>query len=396
MNKKLIPLILAGTSLLVACNNESTTTDSNDSPAVATISKADAVAVVNGQYISKASLTTLEAEISQRARGQSFPKDKLLEELIQRELLIQDAKQKQLDKSPEYIERLETIKKSLLSQQAIQNHLKSNPITDAELEAEYSKNMTESGTEYKARHILVKTEEEAKQIIIELNNGADFVELAKTKSTGPSGPQGGDLGWFSANQMVAPFSEAAIALEDGKYTVAPVQTQFGWHVILKEGTRAQTPPPFESVKEQLRPLLQRQKMQEYLDSLRTQAKIEVLLPPTEAPAPAAVTESTETPVASDSTADKAVEAKPVETITVEEVVTEVKTEVTETTEVVATDVKTETTEQANEVVVDSKDKALEAVKSAVQDTTAVAKETVDDNAPKVSDSATKTLEAVTP
>ena len=375
MNKKLIPLILVGTGLLVACNDESTTSVSSDSPAV---SKADAVAVVNGQYISKASLTALESEISQRARGQSFPKDKLLEELIQRELLIQDAVQKQLDKSPEYTERLETIKKSLLSQQAIQNHLKSNPITDAELEAEYNKNVTESGTEYKARHILVKTEEEAKQLIEELNKGADFVELAKTKSTGPSGPQGGDLGWFTAGQMVVPFSEAAIALEDGKYTVEPVQTQFGWHVILKEGSRTQTPPPFESVKEQIRPALQRQKMQDYLDSLRKQAKIEILLPTTEEQQKA---DTTETPAASDSTADKAVEANSDEAKTAEEIVTEVKAE---------------TTEKAKEVVVDTKDKALEAVKSAVQDATAVVKETVDENAPKVTDSATKTLDAVTP
>ena len=383
MNKKLILLILAGTSLLVACNNENTTTVSGDSPAV---SKEDAVAVVNGQYISKASLTALESEISQRARGQSFPKDKLLEELIQRELLIQDAVQKQLDKSPEYTERLETIKKSLLSQQAIQNHLKSNPITDAELEAEYNKNVTESGTEYKARHILVKTEEEAKQLIEELNKGADFVELAKTKSTGPSGPQGGDLGWFTAGQMVVPFSEAAIALEDGKYTVEPVQTQFGWHVILKEGSRTQTPPPFESVKEQIRPALQRQKMQDYLDSLRKQAKIEILLPTTEEQQKA---DTTETPAASDSTADKAVEANSDEAKTAEEIATE-------TTEKVATEVKAETTEKAKEVVVDTKDKALEAVKSAVQDATDVVKETVDENAPKVSDSATKTLDAVTP
>ncbi len=375
MNKKLILLILAGTSLLVACNNENTTTVSSDSPAV---SKEDAVAVVNGQYISKASLTALESEISQRARGQSFPKDKLLEELIQRELLIQDAVQKQLDKSPEYTERLETIKKSLLSQQAIQNYLKSNPVTDAELEAEYNKNLTESGTEYKARHILVKTEEEAKQLIEELNKGADFVELAKTKSTGPSGPQGGDLGWFTAGQMVVPFSEAAIALEDGKYTVEPVQTQFGWHVILKEGSRTQTPPPFESVKEQIRPALQRQKMQDYLDSLRKQAKIEILLPTTEEQQKA---DTTETPAASDSTADKAIEANSDEA---------------KTTEKVATEVKAETTEKAKEVVVDTKDKALEAVKSAVQDATAVVKETVDENAPKVTDSATKTLDAVTP
>ena len=275
MNKKLIPLILLSSTLLVACNEEKT--NDNGNSAVATVSKEDAVAVVNGIYISKASLDTLDAELAQRSQGQSFPKEQLVEELVQRELLVQDATQKKLDQTPEFTERLETIRKSLLSQVAVQNYLKSNTITDAELEAEYKKNAGKAGTEYKARHILVKTEDEAKQIIVELNKGADFVELAETKSTGPSGPQGGDLGWFTADQMVGPFSEATIALEDGKYTTESVQTKFGWHIILKEGTREQTPPPFESVKEQIRPALQRQKMQAFLDSLRSQAKVEILL-----------------------------------------------------------------------------------------------------------------------
>ncbi len=276
MNKKLILLILAGTSLLTACNKEQAATgvSTTNTPIIL---KEDAIAVVNGKYISKASLTALENEISQRRQGQSFPKEKLLEELIQRELLIQDATQKQLDQSAEFTERLVTIKKSLLSQAAIQNFLKSSPVTDAELETEYNKTIASSGTEYKARHILVKSEEDAKQIIKELDGGADFTALAKSKSTGPSGPQGGDLGWFSAGQMVVPFSEAVIALEDNKYTAEAIKTQFGWHVILREGSRAQTPPPFESVKEQIRPMLQRQKMQDFLSNLRKQATVEILL-----------------------------------------------------------------------------------------------------------------------
>ena len=311
MNKKLIPLILASSTLLFACNQEK----ANEAP----VSKEDAVAGVNGVYISKASLATLEAEIAQRSRGQSFPKEQMIEELIQRELLVQDAIQKQLDKTPEFTERLVTLKKSLLSQAAIQNYLKSNTITDAELEAEYNKNVGQAGTEYKARHILVKTEDEAKLIIVELDKGGDFVELAKGKSTGPSGPQGGDLGWFTSDQMVGPFSEATIALEDGKYTTEPVQTKFGWHIILKEGTRAQTPPPFESVKEQIRPALQRKKMQAFLDSLRSQAKIEILL--------AKPVEQVKAVTPEAKPADEAMEI-----VSEEVIVEEVKTEAPETVE----------------------------------------------------------------
>jgi len=278
MNKKIIPLVLlASTTLLSACNEKKTTDNSTS----IIVTKEDAVASVNGTYISKASLASLESELAQRQQGQhgqpqSFPKEKLIEELVQRELLLQEAKQKKLDQTVEYTTQLETIKTSLLTQAAVQNFLKSSPITDADLEVEYNKSVGAAGTEYKARHILVKTEEDAKAIIAELSAGADFTELAKTKSTGPSGPQGGDLGWFAAGQMVAPFSEAVIALEDNKFTLAPVKTQFGYHVILREGSRAQTPPPFESVKERIRPMLQRQKLQGFMEGLRKQATVEIL------------------------------------------------------------------------------------------------------------------------
>ncbi|MFK5948292.1 MAG: peptidylprolyl isomerase [Methylococcales bacterium] len=283
MNKKIIPLVLlASTILLTACNEKKP--DNNNTPV---ISKEDSVAVVNGKYISKATLAGIESELNKRQPGQSFPKEKLVEELIQRELLLQEALKKKLDKTVKYTTQLETIKTGLLTQAAVEDFLKSNPITDADIKAEYDKNVAASGTEYKARHILVKTEEEANNIIAELSKGADFAELAKTKSTGPSGPQGGDLGWFAAGQMVAPFSEAVIALEDNKFTLTPVKTQFGYHVILREGSRAQTPPPFESVKERIRPMLQRKKMQSFLTELRQQAKVEILLPKA-IPAPAPV------------------------------------------------------------------------------------------------------------
>lgn len=280
MNKKIIPLfLLAGTTLLTACNEKKI----DNTPVV---SKEDAIAEVNGKYISKESLTTLENEISQRNQGQSLPKDKLVEELIQRELLVQDATQKKLDETEDFMKQLATVKSSLLTQAAVQNFLKSSPVTDTELKAEYDKNIAATGQEYKARHILVKSEDAAKKIIKELSAGADFVELAKTKSTGPSGPQGGDLGWFASGQMVAPFSEAVIALEDNKFTLEPVKTQFGYHIILREGSRAQTPPPFESVKEKIRPMMQRKKLQDFMEGLRNQATVEILLPAPAAAIPA--------------------------------------------------------------------------------------------------------------
>jgi len=280
MKKKFIPLLVAGTALLIAgCNQDKTATTSS-TPVVA---KEDAVAVVNGKYIAKSTLAELESEIAERSHGQTFPKEKLIDELIQRELLIQDALKKELDKSPEVIDQLEDARKSLLSQADLKDFMKANPVTDAEIKAEYdSKVAAEKGTEYKARHILVKTEDEAKKLIVELGKGADFAKLANKYSLDAKETQnGGDLGWFVASQMVPPFSEAVVALEKGKYTTKPVQTQFGYHVILKEDTRALTPPPLEAVKEQLIPYLQRQKVKTMLEGLRKQAQVEVLVPLTD-------------------------------------------------------------------------------------------------------------------
>jgi peptidyl-prolyl cis-trans isomerase C len=285
MKNKIIPLIVVGTALLAGCNQEKAA-DTGSTPAATaapTINKADAIAVVNGQYIAKSTLEALEKEIAERSHGQAFPKEKLIEELVQRELLVQDATQKQLDKSPEVLAQLETAKKALLTQADLQNFIKANPVTDAEIKAEYdSKIAAEKGTEFKARHILVKTEAEAKKLIVELDKGADFAKLANKNSIDAKESQnGGDLGWFSAGQMVAPFSEAVAALEKGKYTKEPVKTQFGFHVILKEDSRALTPPPLEAVKEQLMPFLQRKKVQGMIEALRKQAKVEILVPLTD-------------------------------------------------------------------------------------------------------------------
>jgi len=129
---------------------------------------------------------------------------------------------------------------------------------------------------------LLKQKQKPKKIIAELDKGADFAKLANKNSLDAKESQnGGDLGWFVASQMVAPFSEAVAKLEKGKYTKEPVQTQFGWHIILREDSRALTPPPLEAVKEQLQPYLQRQKVQTFIEGLRKQAQVEVLVPLTE-------------------------------------------------------------------------------------------------------------------
>lgn len=132
-----------------------------------------------------------------------------------------------------------------------------------------------SQTEYKARHILVKDEEEAKNMIEKLDGGADFGDLAREHSLGPTGKNGGELEWFDANQMVAPFSEAVAAMEKGTYTKTPVQTQFGWHVIELQDSRKAEPPSFEDAKQQLTALLKRQKLSATLAEMRDGAMVEL-------------------------------------------------------------------------------------------------------------------------
>lgn len=320
MKRKIIPILVAGSAIIAGCNQPGQSTGGS-SIATPVVDKANAIAVVNGQYISKDALAKLEKDIAERSHGQKFPKEKLIEELVQRELLIQDAVQKQLDKAPDVVENLEVAKRSILSQADLKKYIESNPVTDAEIKAEYdSKVAGENGTEFKARHILVKTEDEAKKLIAELDKGGDFAKLANKNSLDAKESQnGGDLGWFVASQMVAPFSEALVKLEKGKYTKTPVQTQFGYHVILREDSRAQTPPPLEAVKEQLLPFLQRQKVQNMIEGLRKQAKVEILVPltdeapkvePAAAATPAPAVPATATPTATEQKPAEA--AKPVE------------------------------------------------------------------------------------
>ncbi|MGR3455449.1 peptidylprolyl isomerase [Pseudooceanicola sp.] len=148
-------------------------------------------------------------------------------------------------------------------------------VTEEEIQAAYDEKYSESeGKEYKARHILVETEEEARALIEELDGGADFAMLASEHSTGPSGPNGGDLGWFGPGMMVKPFEDATTALEPGSYTRDPVQTQFGWHVILLEETRDKAAPALEEVRGEIEAELQNAAVEAHIDALTENAEID--------------------------------------------------------------------------------------------------------------------------
>jgi len=160
--------------------------------------------------------------------------------------------------------------RAVLAQAVVSDWLESNPATEAEIQEAYNaQTLLAPDLQYKARHILVETQSTAVDLISQLDGGADFQELAKENSTGPSGPSGGDLGWFASNQMVKPFSDAVIALENGAYTESPVQTEFGWHVILREDSRNNEPPPLDSVRDTIKQNVEQTKFQNFLEELRT-------------------------------------------------------------------------------------------------------------------------------
>jgi peptidyl-prolyl cis-trans isomerase C len=153
-------------------------------------------------------------------------------------------------------------------------------ITDADVKARYDKEVaaTPPEEEVKARHILVKTEEEAKKIIADLDAGKDFLELAKLSSDGPSAEQGGDLGYFTKGRMVPEFEAAAFELKPGEYTKTPVKTQFGFHVIKVDDRRPAAAPPLEQVSDQVRQVLLRERYAALLDEARAEAEVEVVDP----------------------------------------------------------------------------------------------------------------------
>lgn len=165
--------------------------------------------------------------------------------------------------------QLEVQKRGLMAQVVVTDFMIRNQATDEEILSEYAKQIEFApSSDFKARHILVESQSAAIDIVSQLDSGADFIELAKSSSTGPSGPNGGDLGWFSPNQMVKEFSDAVAELENGSYTKTPVQTQFGWHVILREDSRASEPPTLDSVRELIKQRIEQDKLQEYLTELR--------------------------------------------------------------------------------------------------------------------------------
>ncbi|MCG5511974.1 peptidylprolyl isomerase [Ectothiorhodospira shaposhnikovii] len=267
---KLIPLAAALAFTLSACsgNDPETTTDAT---------RGEPVAMVNDSPIYDSDLADFLSlsRMSGHHGGMQTP-DMALEELINMELLRQAALRAGLDKDPRMVRQMERMRTNLLINTQVENFLDDLNFTEADLRAEYDRQVADMDTlELRARHILVATQEEAAALITRLEAGEDFAALAREYSEDGSASAGGDLGWFSADMMVPDFSDAVLALENGRFTHEPVETEFGWHVILREDSRDIEPPPFAEVQEQLEQILARRALQDYVERLRQEARVEV-------------------------------------------------------------------------------------------------------------------------
>ena len=240
------------------------------------------VATINGHQVTEADLALAESELDQQFA--QLPAEQrraaALSAIIEIRLLSDEAIAKNLDKDAVFQRRMAFLNQRALHAALIDKEI-AGTITDEQIRARYDQQIaaTPPANEVKARHILVKTKEEADAIIKRLDAGEKFEDIAKEVSTDPgSGANGGDLGYFGPGQMVPEFEKAAFALEVGSYTKEPVQSQFGWHIIKVEDKRAQQPPAFEQVKDQFRSLLLREKYFETVKDLRGKATVDVADP----------------------------------------------------------------------------------------------------------------------
>lgn len=229
----------------------------------------EVVATVNGKPIPRSAL-------AMPRQGGQVPEEKLVDDLIARELVRQHAEQDKLAADPAFAEKVDNFIRVSLSQLAAEDFVKKSPVSDADIKKEYDEKIAGmNGSEYRARHILVKTEAEAQSIIAKLGKGAKFEDLAKKLSIDPgSKGQGGELGWFAPKQLVPEFAAAVEALKDGQTTDKPVQSQFGWHVIQREEARRQQPPEFDQVKDQIRNMIQTRRFQQQIEEWKKTAAIE--------------------------------------------------------------------------------------------------------------------------
>ena len=235
------------------------------------------VAIVNGKAVPTARVEALAQQVAASGRPvDDTVRAQLKEEVVLREIFMQEAQKRGIGATAEYKTQMELARQTIMIRALFADFQKKNPVTDADIKAEYDKfAAANAGKEFRARHILVEKEDEAKAIIASIKGGASFEDIAKKQSKDPgSGANGGDLDWAAAGSYVTEFSEAMVKLDKGQMTAAPVKSQFGWHIIRVDDMRQAQLPAFDEVKPQIAQQMQQQKLSEFQNKLREKAKVE--------------------------------------------------------------------------------------------------------------------------
>jgi peptidyl-prolyl cis-trans isomerase C len=241
--------------------------------------QAQNIAIVNGKAVPKARVDAFIKQIQAQAaaQNQQLPPDidqRVRDKVVMDEIFSQEAEKRGLAATPEYKQQMEQARQAVLLQALLAEYAKKNAVSDTDILAEYDKFKAQaSGTEYRARHILVEKEDEAKALIAQIKAGANFEELAKKNSKDPgSGANGGDLDFAAPGSYVPEFSQAMVTLKKGEMTQEPVKSQFGYHIIRLDDTRQAQFPPLEEVKPQIKQRLEQQKLAAFRDEVRAKAK----------------------------------------------------------------------------------------------------------------------------
>jgi peptidyl-prolyl cis-trans isomerase C len=228
------------------------------------------VATVNGKRIPESLFRVYAPAALRKSADELTPEERraVIDDLAGIMLMADEAQQKGLLTERTIAAQLELARLQLVARASATRYLEENPVTDAELQALYDHNLPQlAKREFKARHILVETQEEADSVIQQLQQGKRFEDLAKERASGPTGPNGGDLGWFNADSMAPAVLEAVSAMEVGSYSTQPTKTEFGYHVLLLEDTRSQEPPTLDSMRQELTNAVQSGKIQEHVRAL---------------------------------------------------------------------------------------------------------------------------------
>jgi peptidyl-prolyl cis-trans isomerase C len=234
------------------------------------------IATVNGKPIPKAREDAWVEQLKKQGQQDSPQlRQQIKEQLIQREVFMQEVAKRGIAEKPDVKFQLDVQRQNALIQALMRDELAKSPITDEQIKAAYEEQKKATGAkEYKVRHILVETEADAKDVTAQLKKGAKWEDLAKKSKDPGSAQRGGELDWAGAGAYVKPFSDAMVKLDKGQMTDAPVQSQFGWHVIKVDDVRDAQFPPLEQVAPQIREALQQQKMAAYAEQLRKAAKVQ--------------------------------------------------------------------------------------------------------------------------